>query len=221
MTGKFSINIDKVERSLRDVQKNFNEINTTLDMRRETLRDEIIDNIIEGYKYVNMLLDWDINLLEKEGFRHFVELNHIVLCGTDETRRKNYKQHIEMTTSRFYEQQEFSIAHLYSWAKKHKHDSAWKQASGAYILQLSWPQLFAEGNHRTGALLMSLLLVRLGKPPFVLSIDNAKGYFDPSSLAKSTHKNNMLGKLYKLPKITKKFAEFMKEHTKRDFLQPL
>jgi hypothetical protein len=57
---------------------------------------------------------------------------------------------------------------------------------------------------------MSCILVRHGKPPFVLSVDNAKAYFDPSSLAKGTNKN-IVGKYYKLPKIKSKFANFLEK----------
>lgn len=45
---------------------------------------------------------------------------------------------------------------------------------------------------------MSNILVRGGKPPFILTVDNAKAYFDPSSLAKAT-KKDLMGKLYKSP----------------------
>jgi hypothetical protein len=217
MGERLYIDLEKVEASLREVQKNFDRINRKLDMRREPMREEILVNLLSGYAYVNILLARDVDLLKRPGFHHFLELNHIVLCGTTPEKRRDYKEHIQSTTDRFYQQQEFSISTLRKWAAKHQSDSPWKQASGAYILQVSWPQLFAEGNHRTGALLMSTILVRMGKPPFVLSIDNAKGYFDPSSLAKSTRKN-VYGRLYKLPKIKKKFARFLEGHTQADFL---
>ena len=220
MVCKFLIDISKVEDSLLAVQKNFEAINNVLDMRREPMRDEIVDNMIAGYDYVNTILKDDINLLKQKGFPHFLELNNIVLCGKGQERRRHYHQHIEATSDRFYQQQEFSIRHLRSWADDHKDDSPWLQAAGVYILLLSWPQLFLEGNHRTGALLLSAILVRLGKPPFVLSVENAKKYFDPSSLAKST-KRNAMGRLYKLPKIKKKFAKFLEVDTKNGFLLPL
>lgn len=217
MADKFLIDIRYVEASLLAVQQDFERINAGLSMRREPMRDEIVANMVAGYEYVNFLLKKDITLLERKGLHHFLELNNIVLCGTVLERRKNYKQHIKENSLRFYEQHQFSITDLRQWAEKHKDDSPWKQAAGAYILQISWPQLFAEGNHRTGALLMSSILVRHGKPPFVLSVENAKGYFDPSSLAKSTLKN-LLGRYYKLPKIKKRFAHFLRELAREELL---
>jgi hypothetical protein len=209
MSVKYKINIAKVEDSLRDVQENFDKINDTLNMRREPLRDQIVINMLEGYRFVNDLLDESISLLSRKGLHYFLELNHIVLCGIDEQARKDYWGHIQETTDRFYSNKSFSIKHLRIWAANHQNTSPWKRAAGAYVLHLSQPQLFFEGNHRTGALLMSSILVRNGKPPFVLTVENAKGYFDPSTLIKLT-KKDFLGKYYKLPKINKKFAAFIK-----------
>lgn len=206
-----------MEYYLKMVQKNFELINESLDMRREPMRDEIVENMLAGYRYVNNLLDQDLSMLEQSGLHHFLELNHIVLCGEDLEKRKDFQQHILATSDRFYSQNEFCIKHLRSWAKKHKHVTSWKRAAGIYILHVSQPQLFFEGNHRTGALLMSSILVRGGKPPFVLTVDNAKAYFDPSSLAKAT-KKDLMGKLYKLPKIKKKFAKFLEAQANPELL---
>lgn len=64
---------------------------------------------------------------------------------------------------------------------------------------------------------MSCILVSNGKPLFVLTVDNAKAYFDPSSLTKETHKN-FIGKYYKLPKIIKKFSRFLERESKLQLL---
>lgn len=217
MVSAYLIDMEEVEKSLRRVQADFHLINQTLDMRREQLRDDIVVNMLAGYRYVNFILQKDINLLKRSGFQHLLELNNTVLCGTDLKKRENYLGHIQTNSDRFYGQKEFCIGHIRDWAAKHENDSPWKLASGVYILNISRPQLFEEGNHRTGALLMSSILVRNGKPPFVLSVENAKAYFDPSSLAKSTYKN-ILGRYYKLPKIKKKFARFLKEQAHKKFI---
>ena len=213
----YRIDIKEVEKSLCQVQKNFEKINETLDMRREPLRDQIVLNLLDGYRYVNQLIDEDISLLSRKGLSHFLELNHIVLCGKDINARKEFMSHIQATSDRFYGQKEFSIKHLRNWAKNHMKSTPWKRAAGVYVLHVSQPQLFFEGNHRTGALLMSSILVRRGKPPFVLNVDNAKGYFDPSSLIKLT-KKDFYGKYYKLPKIKKKFANYLEKQADKDLL---
>ena len=217
MPCRFRIDITRVEKSLRAVQREFDRINDTLEMRREPLQDDIVANILAGYDYVNMLLARGINPLSPKHLDHFLELNNIVLCGTDPKARIDYNGYIAATKKRFYTQAHFSITTIRAWAERHKKDAPWKRAAGIYILQLSRPQLFEEGNHRSGALLMSCILVRNGKPPFVLTVDNAKAYFDPSSLAKATHKN-WVGLYYKLPKIKKKFARFLEREANPSLL---
>ncbi len=217
MTCRYRINLGLVEKSLRDVQERFDRINDTLEMRREFLQDEIVANMLEGYAYVNMLLEEDIDPLNARQLHHFLELNNIVLCGTDEQARIDYMGYVEANKKRFYSRKHFSITNIRRWAENHAHKNVYKRAAGIYILQISRPQLFAEGNHRSGALLMSCILVKSGKPPFVLSVDNAKSYFDPSSLAKETHKN-LYGKYYKLPKIKKKFSKFLEKEADSNLL---
>lgn len=218
MVKEYTINLTEIEQSLRLVQKNFDKINATLMMRREKLDDTIIENMLEGYRYVNMLLKKGIDPLDRYELNHYLELNHIVLCGSDPKKRKDFHEHIEYTTKRFYKAKKFSISNMRNWAEKHRKQTAWVQAAGVYILGVSQPQLFFEGNHRTGALLMSYILVNNGKPPFVLTVDNAKAYFDPSTLAKQTSKD-VYGKLYKLPKIKKKFAEFLKANANKELVK--
>jgi Fic family protein len=96
-------------------------------------------------------------------------------------------------------------------------ESVWRRAAAAYIQVLSEPQLFIEGNHRTGALLMSWILARAGKPPFVLSVDNAKAYFDPSSMAKSLRKHS-LHMMLSRPKLLKRFAALLKDGAQKTHL---
>jgi len=217
MKEKYRLNIEEIEWTLRNVQKNFDKINETLQMRRETMSDTIVNNMVAGYAYINELFKNKIYPLERSELNHLLELNHIVLCGSDPEARRDYQEHIRATTERFYEQEDFSISQLREWAEKHKKASAWKQAAGIYVMMVSQPQLFIEGNNRTGALVISQILVHYGKPPFVLTIDNAKGYFDPATLAKQTNKD-VLGKLYKLPKIKKNFAKFLEDQANPDLI---
>jgi len=217
MSEPYRLNLKKIEQSLYKIQKEFERINLKLDVRRDPLEDIIIENMLLGYEYVDRLLQRRISLLQRRAFHHVLELNHIVLCGTRPHIREEFRQHISATTDRFYEQEKCNIGHLGKWYKEHKQLSPWKRAAGIYILHLSQPQLFFEGNHRTGALIMSHILAADGKPPFVLRVANAEAYFNPSTLAKMTRKS-MVTNLYKLPKIRKKFAKFLKEQARAKYL---
>lgn len=68
-------------------------------------------------------------------------------------------------------------------------------------------QLFIEGNHRSGSLIVSYLLMRAGQPSFVLTLDNAEGYFNPSSVIRNSAKPGVRA-LYELPKVKKDMPPF-------------
>lgn len=217
MKERYRLNIEEIEWTLRNVQKNFDAINDSLEMRREPLGDTILNNMLAGYRYLNTLLENGITPLAKSELHALLEMNHIVLCGPDIYARREYQKHIQATAERFYKKDDFGISHIRKWAKKHKDDSPWKQAAGVYVMMVSTPQLFIEGNNRTGVLLISHILAHYGKPPFVLTVDNAKAYFDPATVAKQTSKD-MIGKLYKLPKIKKHFSAFLEAQANPDLI---
>ena len=77
------------------------------------------------------------------------------------------------------------------WYETRDDGSSWIRAAGLYVRMLSTPQLFIEGNHRTGALLMTYLLIRDGQPPFVLSAANATAYFEASAAARHLPKRGI------------------------------
>jgi hypothetical protein len=100
---------------------------------------------------------------------------------------------------------------------RHDDQSVWSRAAGAYTRILSKPQLTIEGNHRAGALVMSYILVRDGEPPFVLSVENAGAYFDPSTVIRNTAKNSA-ARLFRLPGNRKRLAALLREHADRRYL---
>ena len=205
------IDLARVEASLRDLQRRFEAVNRTLASPREALDDEVLANLVAGYAYVNRMLDEGADPFRRGQHGHLLELNTIVLCGTDPAARRRFHRHIEATETHFYETPGGGIREIMEWWGRHPADDVWCKASGVYIHALSEPQLFIEGNHRTGSLIMSFLLVRAGKPPFVVNADNAKGYFDPSTLIRMTRKHTLKA-LWQLPKMKKTFAAFLKEH---------
>lgn len=207
--GPYRLNMPEIEASLAAVQKRFEHINQTLEAQRDALSDEVRENMLAGYRWVDRHLQHGVDLFALGNSEHLLELNSLVLCGTDQGKRNDYAGHIASTETRFYEKRGGGIRALMEWLQRHERASVWARAAGVYIEILTQPELFIEGNHRTGALIMSYLLAREGEPPFVLSVDNAKAYFDPSSLIKGT-KRYGLGSLIRLLVLRRRFAELLK-----------
>ena len=211
------LDLAAIERSLRAVQRDFARINIQLKVRRDPMGEEIVGRMLAGYELVDGYLAKGIDLFGYGNSKLWLELNTMVLCGSDEARRRDVAAHIAATERRFYDEHGGGIGSIVDWHARHRRESPWLKAAGVYVRVLSEPQLFIEGNHRTGALVMSYLLARDGKPPFVLSVDNAVAYFDPSSVIKHTRKTTF-ALLVQIPRIKKTFAAFLKAQSDRRLL---
>jgi len=212
------LNLSEIDASLRAVQADFGRINATLCAQRDAMSDEVRANLMTGYRHVDEALTKGIDLFGLGNSKHLLELNILVLCGTDQDRRKHFARHIASTERRFYEQEGGGIGTLMEWLQRNNGDDVWKRAAGVYIHILSRPELYIEGNHRTGALIMSYMLAREGQPPFVLTVGNAKAYFDPSTLVQGT-KRRSLRMLIRLPKLKTRFANILKDNADSSYLR--
>jgi hypothetical protein len=197
-----------IERDLRAVQKAFPEINGRLQMPRDEMSDRVVEHMLAGYAYVDRLLAERTDMLAMGRLSLMAELNHIVLCGTDPVERARAHQHMEATEQAFYDDRRGGVRDIMEWYERNRDATVWRRAAGVYVRMLSEPQLFLEGNHRTGALAMSYLLAREGAAPFVLTVDNAEAYFTPSALIRLTRKTSLLS-LWRMPRIIGSFAAYL------------
>lgn len=207
------LNLPAIEQLLIAVQVHFAELSKHFVEQRDPLVDQVRQNMLAGYALVDDLVRRDIDLFSLKDFGLMLELNTTVLCGNDPGLRHEFAEHIAATEKRFYESEGGGIGDLLEWYAGHRNESAWKRAAGAYVRILSKPQLFIEGNHRTGSLIASYLLMRDGNPPFVLTVDNAEAFFNPSSVIRNTAKHGARA-LFELPKIKKKYAAFLEEQSR-------
>ncbi len=211
------LNRAAIDSALRELQKVFPQINRSLLDRRDSLDEEVLLNMLEGYAFVDRLLSDRVDIFEIGHSSYWLRLNAIVLCGTEPEKLSRHHQMLEATEARFYEEPGAGIGDVMNWYSFNRGKDVWRCAAGVYNRILSDPQLFIEGNHRTGALIMSYLLAREGQPPFVLTRKNAKGYFDPSSVVKKTKKRRFLGEI-KFKRLTRDFAKFLASQKNVDFL---
>jgi hypothetical protein len=212
-----ALNLPAIKTALRDVQRVFPEINKELFDRRDPLDDEVISNMLEGYGLVDRLIGVGVDIFAMGHLHHWLELNAVVLCGSEAGVRLRHHRLMEETDKRFYEQPNGGIRDVMDWYELNTDKSVWRRAAGVYIRMLSEPQLFIEGNHRTGALIMSYLLAREGRPPFVLTPKNARGFFNPSSVFKKSKKNSLVMRL-KMPGLKKAFADYLQAQANKAFL---
>jgi len=168
----------------------------------------VLERLLEGYRCVEAALADGIDMFAMGRLKSLLELNSVVLCGSNPEERTRNASHLAATERRFYEEESAGIRDVLEWQAMHAHESVWRRAAGTYIRILSEPQLFLEGNHRTGALIVSYMLGREGLPPFVLSKTNAAAFFDPSTLIRSLRKRGIM-MLLRLPGLRQRLASFL------------
>ena len=211
------IALDEVEAALRRLQVEWDELNAQLDARRDSFDDRVITNLLDGYAFVDTAVAHGFDLFAMGNLRHLLDLNAIVLCGINRDRRAAYASHAEASARRFYEERDGGIQDVIEWLAAHADESPWARAAGVHVRILTKPQLFIEGNHRTGALIMSYILLRDGQPPFVLTSENALAYFDLSRTLRDTPKSGALP-LFRLPGIRQRLDALLRGHANPRFL---
>ncbi len=207
------LDLQSIEASLRGVQREFPLINQELNCSREQMDDEVVENLISAYALINHLLEANIDLFALGSSSYLLELNTRVLCGTSELKRREYHKHIAANNRYFYERTDGGIVDLHEWYTLQKNEPVWHRAASMYIRILSEPQVFIEGNDRTGALVMSYILAKAGQPPFVLSSANAKAYFETSAQIKKLPRNG-LANLFRLPRQKAQIVSLLRNQTK-------
>jgi len=66
-------------------------------------------------------------------------------------------------------------------------------------------------------LVMSHILASAGLSPFVLSVANARAYFEASTALRNTHKNSPVA-LFRLPGIRRRLVALLREHDDARYL---
>jgi hypothetical protein len=209
------LNLPAIEHLLMQVQANFNLLSEGFTEPRDPFIDPVRRNMLAGYALVDDYVKRGVDLFSLQHVDLMLEINTTVLCGTSPERRAEFADHIAATEESFFDNEAGGggIKDLLEWYGMHRNESAWKRAAGVYVRILSKPQLFIEGNHRSGSLIVSYLLMREGFPPFVLTVDNAPGYFNPSTVMRHLPKHGVKA-LFELPKIKKKYAAFLEEQSR-------
>jgi hypothetical protein len=114
-----------------------------------------------------------------------------------------------------------NITPIEKWYRKHMKGEPHplKVAAEVYVAVLGFPQLFIEGNHRTGNLISNWISMFYGKPPFVLSPKNAVAYFKPSKEIKRwADKSTWRGRA-RIPKYRTCFKKFWEEYIDSKYVE--
>lgn len=187
-----SLDLSAIADALHTLQSRLPQINTLLSSERQPLVNEVVDNMVAGYALVDRLVGSDTDLTALGNSQSILELNLTVLYGPADERNSPEAGAAILASERyFYEKSGNGIGDVMDFLAETHFADVWHKAAGLYIRMMATPQLFIEGNHRTGTLLMSYLLMRHGKPPFVVNSHNAVSYFELSAPLKSLKRRSL------------------------------
>jgi hypothetical protein len=211
------LRLGRIEDELRDVQRYFPAINAVLNCRRDDFTDTVRQNMVSAYEFLDAVIGQNLDLFSDEGPEALLQLNHLVLLGKGYDPRA-FGGHISVTRRQFFDNFLRYVKPIRRWYRNHETENPYKVAAQVYAGVLSQPQLYQEGNHRTGSLIASAILLQNGCPPFVLTRQNAVAYFNPSSEIKFTDKRTINGKL-RLPKYQRDFREFLQRNVNEAYVR--
>jgi hypothetical protein len=217
MRKPLRLHLGHIQDELRDVQRHFPAINAALNSRRDDFTDTVRQNMLTAYEFLDAVIADNLDLFSDAGLEALLQLNHLVLLGRGYDPRA-FGRHITSTRERFFVNFLQYVRPIRRWYRKHETDNPYKVASQVYVGVLSQPQIFQEGNHRTGSLIASGILLQNRCPPFVLTRRNALAYFNPSSEIKFTDKRTIRGKL-RLPKYQREFREFLQQNVNQAYVR--
>jgi len=215
------LDLRAVEKSLKGVERDWERIDDELERRKIGRKDTpfnsgIREHMMSAYERLDGLLRKGTEPFSDNSISDILELNNLVHYGTDNRLRLEYIKALNANTKKYYE----NIGPIIKWHKKHiQSDSPLKVSAEIYVAILGHPQLFFEGNHRTGSIISSWVSMYHGHPPFVLSSENAIAYFAPSAQIKAFADKSTWRGRRKLPKYRKSFKEFWESNIDESYVQ--
>jgi hypothetical protein len=215
------LNLEAIDDSLKTVEVHWLQIDEELELRGIGRKDTPFTDLIRlrmmsAYGYLDDLLKRQIVPFSSESIEHMLVLNERVHYGTDKQLMSEYVKAIKATAEKFNEH----IGPIKAWYERHieRGNYPLKIAAEIYVSILGYPQLYIEGNHRTGSLIADWISAYHGFPPFVLSAENAIAYFAPSAeIKKFANKSTWRGQA-QLPKYRKSFLAFWESHIDSRYL---
>jgi hypothetical protein len=208
------LDLCEIDGALLEVERAWPRIDAELQRlhigRKDPFTAVLRNNMLSAYAYLDELLARDIEPFSPTCFDHMLVLNERVHYGTDVALMAEFSTAIASNVEKF----NAHIDPIAAWYWRHAGhgDHAHKLAAETYVSIVGQPQLFIEGNHRTGSLIASWINLYAGYPPFVLSVEDAVDYFAPSAAIKQFANRSTWRGRRQLPKYRKSFRAFWEHH---------
>ena len=217
LTGE-RFDLQAISQSLHGLRHDMDRINHRLEHEQVSLSKQSVNQIVQAYGMLDHFLGSGLHLLSMGQSREVLALNHCVLFGQENTGNADYRKAFKASERHFYGVGSSGIGDMIEWYSRHRNQTAWRQAGGVYLNTIGPPQLFLEGNHRTGVLLANYVLARSNKPPLVLDGQLASGWFKLTEEIRERRKKLFEPK-YWFRSLDAELADFIQYHANERYLR--
>ena len=217
LTGR-RLDLQAISQALHGLRQNMEHVNHRLEHDQVSLSTQSVNQIVQAYGLLDHYIGSGLPLLSMGQSREVLALNHCVLFGQESMAGGDYRKALKASEQHFYRVSSPGIGEMIEWYSRHRHQTVWKQAAGVYLNTVGPPQLFLEGNHRTGVLLANYVLARTNKAPLVLDDQLATGWFKLTEDIRERRKKIFEPK-YWFRSLDAELADFIQFHVNRRFLR--
>ena len=112
------LRLGRIEQELIDVQRHFPSINAALKMRRDDFTDDVRQNMLAAYEFLDAIVHDGVDLFSHQGLEALLQLNHLVLLGKGYDPRE-FVRHISATREQFFANFRQYVKPIRLWYRKH------------------------------------------------------------------------------------------------------
>ena len=151
------LNLCEIDASLSQVELQWASLDATLQQsgvgHKEPFTTSLRTKMLSAYAYLDDMLARDVLPFSPDGLDQMLALNERVHYGEDSALRQEFAGAIASNADKFDRQ----IEPISEWYWKHagRGEHPYKLAAETYVSIVGQPQLFIEGNNRTGSLIAS------------------------------------------------------------------
>lgn len=193
------------------------QVNAQLENHHPGLDEDSVQHLLQAYALLDHFLDSGKQLLSMGQSGDLLALNHCVLFGSENADNHEFDRAFAASEEHFYGQGGAGVGELLSWYAAQHDQSVWMRAAGVFLRTLGPPQLFIEGNHRTGVLLVNFVLGMDRQPPLVIDQQFAPVWFERTE-ALRTRRRSFLDPSSWLQSHTAQMADMIRNQVSRRYL---
>lgn len=217
LTGE-RFDLSAIADALHGLRNHMHHVNLRLDNHHPALNRDCVEQIVQAYSMIDHYLAEDLPLFSMGQSREVLAVNHCVLFGQENTLNPDYHKALKASEKHFYGVAGSGIGGLVDWYSRNREQAVWRLAAGVYLQTVGPPQLFLEGNHRTGVILANYILARANQAPLVIDHQLAPTWFEMTEIVRSRRRSLLEPKFW-LRSLHGELAEFIQHHVNERYLR--